>query len=215
MGAHVDAVLWDFGGVFTPSPFAAIGEAGGDLGISTEQALAYVFGPYDRDTDHPWHRLERGELTMDDAREAIMADAAADGVTLDPWDLLARIGGGEGPLTNPAVLDAAHDVRGRGLRTGLITNNIAEFRDGWRSLVPVEELFEVVVDSSEVGMRKPDPRIFALTLDLLGGLEPERAVFLDDYEGNVAAARALGLQAVRVDPDPTEALASLAALIDA
>lgn len=211
----IEAVLWDFGGVFTPSPFAAIASAGDELGISTERAVGYVFGPYDRDTDHPWHRLERGEVTMDDARDKIMATAAADGVTLDPWDLLARMGTSDGPLTNPAVLAAAHQVRARGLRSALITNNIVEFRDGWRSLVPVDELFEIVVDSSEEGVRKPDPRIFALALERLGGVAPDRCVFLDDFEGNVTAAQALGMHSIRVDPDPTSALAELESMLDA
>jgi epoxide hydrolase-like predicted phosphatase len=213
MTAPIEAVLWDFGGVFTPSPFTTIEAAGEELGISTERAVAYVFGPYDRDTDHPWHRLERGEVTMDEAREEIMADAAGDGVTLDPWDLLARMGSTEGPLTNPAVLAAARGVRERGLRTGLITNNIVEFRDGWRSLVPVDELFEIVVDSSEEGIRKPDARIFALALQRLDDVDPARCVFLDDYEGNVIAAQACGLHAIRVDRDPTGALAELESLL--
>jgi epoxide hydrolase-like predicted phosphatase len=213
MRPTIEAVLWDFGGVFTPSPFATVEAAADELGISTERAVAYVFGPYDRDTDHPWHRLERGELTMDEAREAIMADAAVDGVALDPWDLLIRMARSEGPLTNPAVLAAAHRVRDRGLRTGLVTNNIAEFRDGWRSLVPVDELFEIVVDSSEEGVRKPDARIFALALERLDDVDPARCVFLDDYEGNVIAARACGLHGIRVDPDPTSALAELESVL--
>lgn len=210
----IDAVLWDFGGVFTSSPFAAIEAAGDELGISATRAIAYVFGPYDADTDHPWHRLERGEVTMDEAREMIMAEAAADGVEIDPWDVLMRMGNSEGPLIHPDVLAAAHDVRARGLRSGLVTNNIVEFRDGWRSLVPVEELFEIVVDSSEEGVRKPDPRIFELALERLDGVAAERTVFLDDYEGNIAAARTLGLHAIRVDPDPTAALAELTTLLD-
>jgi epoxide hydrolase-like predicted phosphatase len=214
MAPGIEAVLWDFGGVFTPSPFAAIEEAAAELGISADRAVAYVFGPYDRDTDHPWHRLERGEITMDAAREVIMAEAANDGVTLDPWELLLRMGRGDGPLTDPAVLDAAHRVRRRGLHTAVVTNNIAEFRDGWRSLVPVDELFEIVVDSSVEGIRKPDPRIFTLALERLGDIAPDRSVLLDDHPGNVDAARAHGLQAIRVEPDPTPALDELEALLD-
>jgi epoxide hydrolase-like predicted phosphatase len=209
----VEAVLWDFGGVFTPSPFTAIADAAAELGISRDRAVAYVFGPYDRDTDHPWHRLERGELTMDAAREQIMAAARADGVTLDPWDLLMRMATVDGPLTNPAVLETAQRVRGRGLRTAVVTNNIAELRDGWRSLVPVDELFDVVIDSSEEGVRKPDPRIFALALERLDGVDPARSVFLDDHEGNITAARAAGLHAILVDADPTPALDELADMV--
>lgn len=214
MGISIEAVLWDFGGVFTPSPFAAIEAAGDDLGIPAADAIAYVFGPYGEDSDHPWHRLERGELTMEAAREHIMATAAADGIELDPWDILMRMGTTDGPLVNPDVLAAAHAVRARGLRSGLVTNNIVELRDGWRSLVPVDELFEFVVDSSEEGVRKPDPRIFEIALQRLGGVAPRRVAFLDDYQGNVDAAVAVGLHAIRVDPDPTGALAQLERLLN-
>ncbi|MEL7209001.1 MAG: HAD family phosphatase [Actinomycetota bacterium] len=211
----IDAVLWDFGGVFTPSPFAAIAAAGNELGISTARAVGYVFGPYDRDTDHPWHRLERGELTMDEARDLIVAEAAADGVELDPWDILLRMGDrdDEAPLVHPEVLATAADVKDRGLRAGLVTNNIVEFRDGWRSLVPVDELFDFVVDSSEAGVRKPDPAIFEIALDRLDGVPADRTAFLDDYEGNVVAAREIGLRAIHVEADPASALAELRSLL--
>lgn len=211
----IEAVLWDFGGVFTASPFAAAAEAGNDLGLDAGRAVTYVFGPYGEDTDHPWHRLERGEVSLDEAFADIVALAAADGVMLDPWDVLARMSGGDGPVVDEQVLATALSVRARGVRAGLVTNNVAEFRDGWRSLVPVDDLFDVVVDSSEEGVRKPDPRIFALALDRLGGVAPDRAVLLDDYEGNVAAAREFGLAAIRVDPDPAPALTALERLLSA
>ena len=89
-----------------------------------------------------------------------------------------------------------------GYRTGIITNNVREFGDGWRALIPVDELFEFVVDSSHVGVRKPDPRIFALALEQLGCPDPASCVFLDDHPANVAAARALGMLAIHVGPDP-------------
>jgi putative hydrolase of the HAD superfamily len=211
--AAIDTVLWDFGGVFTPSPFAAIEAAGDALGIPAATAVSYVFGPYGADTDHPWHRLERGEISLEDARTEIMAAAAADDIELDPWDILLHMGDTDGPLVNESVLAAAHSVRAGGRRSGLVTNNIVELRDGWRSLVPVDELFDIVIDSSEEGVRKPDPRIFQIALERLAGSAPERTVFLDDYQGNVHAARALGLHAIRVDPDPSAALVELDRLL--
>ena len=68
----IRAVLLDFGGVYTSSPFNVFVEAAAELGATPEQILALVFGPYDRDTDHPWHRLERGEIPLLDARQQIM-----------------------------------------------------------------------------------------------------------------------------------------------
>jgi epoxide hydrolase-like predicted phosphatase len=94
-----------------------------------------------------------------------------------------------------------------------VTNNAHEFRDGWRRLVPADELFEVIVDSSEVGVRKPDPRIFELTLERLGGIAPAEALFLDDAASNVEAAQRLGIRSVLVRPDLEDALSTLDALL--
>src|SRR5258706_13616521 len=87
------AVLLDFGGVYTPSPFSIFVDFAAELGADPERVLGLVFGPYDRDTDHPWHRLERGELTLLDAREAIIALAKRDGLAFDPLVILARMAG--------------------------------------------------------------------------------------------------------------------------
>ena len=95
----------------------------------------------------------------------------------------------------------------------MITNNIREYADTWRSMLPVEELFDLVVDSSREGMRKPNPAIFRLTLERLGGLAPERTVFLDDCEGNVKAAGCLGMRTIHVRGDIAETIAELDALL--
>jgi epoxide hydrolase-like predicted phosphatase len=110
------------------------------------------------------------------------------------------------------VVARIRSLRAEGYRTALITNNIREAGAQWRSKVPLDELFDVVVDSSAVGMRKPDPAIFHHTLDLLGGIAPSAAVFLDDHPGNIAGAEAAGLRALLVD-DPDEALVALDAIL--
>lgn len=81
------------------------------------------------------------------------------------------------------------------MRTAVITNNAKEFAPFWRPILPLEELFDDVVDSSEVGVRKPDPRIFHLAAERLG-VAPDRAMFIDDYHGNVIGARAVGFEAI-------------------
>jgi putative hydrolase of the HAD superfamily len=111
------------------------------------------------------------------------------------------------------MVACVHRVRARGCRTALVTNNAREFREAWLALLPFDEMFDVIVDSSEVGMRKPNPEIYRHALRELGGIEPTRAVFLDDFEGNVAAAIRLGLQGILVGPDPTAAIAELDALL--
>ena len=82
------------------------------------------------------------------------------------------------------------ELRGRGLRTALLTNNVREWEPLWRAKLPeIDELFEVVVDSAFVGLRKPDPAIYELTLERLGGVRAERCVFVDDLDVNCEAAR--------------------------
>ena len=207
----IRAVLLDFGGVYTTSPFNVFAEAADELGATPDQILGLVFGPYDRDTDHPWHRLERGEIALLDARQEIMDLATGAGLTFDPLAILARMARGGG--AREAVVAATRRLRERGLRTALVTNNAREFSAGWRSLIPIAELFDAVIDSSEVGVRKPDPAIFSLALRELGGIAPEHAVFLDDFPGNVAAARRLGMHGVLVEDDPSGALAELERLV--
>ena len=98
------------------------------------------------------------------------------------------------------MIDFVRELRGRGVRAALLTNNVREWEPLWRSKLPeVDELFEVVVDSAFVGLRKPDPAIFELTLERLGGPSPERCVFVDDLELNCDAARELGMAAVRFE----------------
>ncbi len=111
------------------------------------------------------------------------------------------------------VVEHCRGLRRRGLRTGLLTNNAAEFAAFWRPLLPLEELFDDVVDSCEVGVRKPDPRIYEHTLAELGGITPGRAVFLDDYPGNIVAAEAVGMIGVLVEADPAEAIARVDELL--
>ena len=211
MPREFDAVLFDFGGVFTDSPFAAVEALGRELGLAARELLHIVFGPYDEDTDHPWHRLERGEVSLGDACSEIIEISARSGKEVDPLELLMKLGTGGG-ARDPLVL-RTRTLRAEGYKTALVTNNVIEFREHWQRVLPLEELFDVVVDSSEVGMRKPNPAIFLHTLELLESVTPERAVFLDDYAGNIDAAARLGLQGVLVGPDIEQAILDLDTLL--
>ena len=205
----VDAVIFDFGGVFVDSPFTAVQSAAADLGVAPQVMIDTVFGPYDQDTDHPWHRLERGEITLEDARAQIVAASVQAGLPeLDPVQLLMALGGGG---IREQMVDFCRSVRDRGVATGLLTNNAAEFAAFWRPLLPLDELFDDVVDSSEVGLRKPDRRIFELSLERLG-VPADRAAFVDDAPGNVEGARRAGLLAVLIGPHPADEPAAIAAL---
>jgi putative hydrolase of the HAD superfamily len=113
------------------------------------------------------------------------------------------------------MIEYLRGLRDDGLRLGLLTNNVREWEPLWRAKLPdVEELFEVIVDSAFVGMRKPEPEIYTLTLERMGGgLRFEECVFLDDIEINCDAARALGMTAVRFH-DNAQAIAELDAALD-
>ena len=211
MSRPYDAVLFDFGGVFTDSPFGAFEDAARELGADPREVLEIVFGPYDLDTDHPWHRLERGELGLAEARSAIIALGQERGVSLDPLQVLARMSGGSGAREGLVV--RTRTLRREGYKTALVTNNAREFRASWRPLLPLDELFDAVVDSSEVGMRKPNPAIFHHALAAVGGVPAARSIFLDDHPGNIAAARRIGMQGVLVGDDPAEALGALERLL--
>jgi epoxide hydrolase-like predicted phosphatase len=208
----IEAVLFDFGGVFTESPFLAAHEAGIELGIDVDLAFELCFGSYHEDTDHPWHRLERGEMTLEDARRALVGLAAERGLDVDPVDFLMRLARED--VQREPVVERARAIRATGVRTALVTNNVVEFGEGWRSLVPVDELFDVVVDSCHAGIRKPDPRIYRLALDAVDA-EPDKAVFLDDHPANVAAAEALGMQGIVVGQDRLAAFDRLDELLAA
>jgi epoxide hydrolase-like predicted phosphatase len=211
MPRRFDAVLFDFGGVFTASPFGAFEDVARELGVEPRVVLEIVFGPYELDTDHPWHRLERGELGLGDARAEIMEIGKARGVSLDPIQVLMRMGSG-GKTREPLVA-RTRALRSEGYRTALVTNNAREFRASWRILLPLAELFDAVVDSSEVGVRKPNPAIFERALAEIGGVTASRSIFLDDHPGNVAAAQRLGMQGVLVGDDLSDALARLESLL--
>lgn len=205
----VRAVIFDFGGVFIDSPFKALEQEALDRGFSPDDLTLAVFGAYDEDTDHPWHRLERGEVTVADAREEIMANhVLPDGTPLDPFDLLAALAGAG---VREDMVAFCRDLRSRGLGTSLLTNNAKEFEEFWKPLLPLNELFDDVVDSSEVGMRKPAPEIFLLALERLG-LEPGDVVFVDDAPGNVVGAEVVGIRSVLVGPTREELPAAIAAI---
>ena len=206
----IEAVVFDFGGVFTSSPFTGLHAWHVERGNDPAAGLRSVFGPYDQDTDHPWHRLERGEIALEAAAEQIKAIAAEEGMDLDLREMFGALGGESGARTD--VVELGLDLRARGYRTALITNNIKEFSDGWRAMIPVDELFEVVVDSSAVGIRKPNPLIYTMALEQLG-VAAENSVFLDDAIGNIHAARAVGMHAILVEDDHTQAFTELDLLL--
>jgi putative hydrolase of the HAD superfamily len=187
-------LISDFGGVLTTplqEGFLAYQEESGvslrELGVAMAKAA-------EEHGDHPLFVLERGEISEIEFRDRIEhhLEAGFDFTRLRTlyFDRL---------VPNRPMIDFVRDVRERGTRTALLTNNVREWEPLWRSKLPeVDELFEVVVDSAFVGLRKPDPAIYELTLERLGdGARASDCVFVDDLEVNCQTARALGMAAVR------------------
>jgi putative hydrolase of the HAD superfamily len=201
------AVLFDFTGVVTTSPFATIGAIGDETGVDADDVLDLMLGDYAVDSDHPWHRLERGEISIADYAVDVQQRADEAGLDLDFHRLRSLMADLD---VHDVTVRTIADVRAAGYATALVTNNVKEAGDQWRNKVPLDELFDVVVDSSHVGIRKPSGAIFELTLERLGGIEPGRAVMLDDHPGNIAGAHRAGLNTLLVDhDDPGPAMAAL------
>ena len=138
----------------------------------------------------PIHRLETGELSGPDFERAFAARlATSDGSPVPAEGLLARLFAGM--RTDPAMFDLLGDLRATGVKVGLLSNS-------WGNHYPddLHELFDAMVISGEVGLRKPDPVIYRLVLDKLD-VPAERAIFVDDAPVNVEAATALGMRAIR------------------
>lgn len=198
----IRAVLFDFAGVLTSSPWTAMTAAGGGN-------LELLIGTYEEDTDHPWHQVERGELGIAEWAVAVAELGQAQGIEVDFAPLQSMLGD---MTVHHSIVERIRTLRTEGYQLALVTNNVREGSAMWRAKVPVDELFDVVVDSSEVGMRKPNPAIFHHTLEQLGGTPAHEAVFLDDSPGNVVGAQRAGLHAILVG-DPDDAVAELDAFL--
>ena len=202
--AAIDTVIFDVGGVL-----AATGRHS-DFARRfppehAAQATRIFVGDYGQDGDHPWHRLERGEITLEENRRLARIALSAAGI-----ELPVPPPGGAPMIVFTAsepMVELVKELRDSGIRLGVLTNNVLEFRDNWRSMMPFDEWFDDIVDSHEVGLRKPNPAIYQLALARLGA-EAGRTAFLDDVATSVWAAESVGIRGVLVDDDPTEAIAT-------
>lgn len=186
------AIISDFGGVLTTPLGNAFAAWLRESGVALEDLGKALVASMERHGEHPLFVLERGELTEPEfiARlEQELGDHSLDGMGE------AFISGLE---RNHEMIEYVAELRGRGLRAALLTNNVREWEPRWRAMLPeIDEVFEVVVDSAFVGMRKPEPAIYHLTVERLGGgLTAADCVFVDDIAINCDAARELGMTAV-------------------
>ncbi len=202
---NIDAVLFDFGGVLTSSPFTAIKAWAVEHGHEPEGLLRMFIG-HPHESDHPFHRAERGELSAHDMFTEVSVEAAKLGI--DP----AGFAAGLSMSTRHDVIEYIRALRADGIALALVTNNFAEMSGHWRTMAPVDDLFDLVVESSSEGVRKPSASIYELTLERLG-IPADRAAFLDDLEDNIVGSQAVGLHSILVTDDYHTALTQLDALL--
>ena len=196
------AVIFDLGGVVLDSPLHAIARYERELGIPAGFVNQVVI---ETGSGGAWPRLERGELPTEEFMGVFEAECRKAGQEISVAEMMHRIAEC-GP--RPAMLEAIGRIRRRGIAVAALTNNWAGEEDRTRE---IRDHFDAFVESSAVGLRKPDPRIYLLACGSLA-IEPDEAVFLDDIGGNLKIARKLGMKTVKVD-QPEEALDTLSNLL--
>jgi epoxide hydrolase-like predicted phosphatase len=221
----IRAVIFDWGGVLTTSPMPPLLALERELGYAHRQLVDWMFctglctsgRPADGEQrpDSDFQLLEKGLLSFEGYFERILACSAehlgAPMAREASQELRARfaVDAGVAAFSWP-MIHRARRLRADGYRTAILTNQIPSWREFWRSSVPLED-FDVVVDSCEVGMRKPEPGIFRHACDLLG-VDPTEAVMLDDSPRNAAGAGAVGMASIVVR-DSMTAIAELDELL--
>ena len=188
------AVIFDLGGVVLDSPLHAIAAYERELGIPAGFVNRVVV---DTGPDGAWSRLERGELSRRAFEETFEAECRAAGHGLSAATMMERIALC-GP--RPRMLRAIRTIRASGRRVAALTNNWAHEGGGGSETDALREHFDVFVESSKLGLRKPDPRIYRHVCEALT-IEPAEAVFLDDIGRNLKAARELGMTTIKVETE--------------
>ena len=207
----IGAVVSDFGGVLTTPLLGVFDRLQDGIPVPGEAYGEAMTHSLREDGVHPLFALERGEISEPEflARvERGLAEAA--GIHVSLHGLGSQLMDALAP--NRELFDHYSALRReRGLRFALCTNNVREWEPLWRPKLPIDELFEVVVDSAFVGTRKPEPEIYAITLERLGATA-EECVFIDDLEPNVDGAKTAGMHGI-VHRDTAQTIAELESLL--
>jgi putative hydrolase of the HAD superfamily len=199
--SEIRAVLWDFGGVITTSPFESFAR------YERENALPTDFIRTLNATNHhdnAWARLERSDVAFEEFCDLYEAEAIAAGHAVDARAVLACLSGD----VRPEMVAALRAIRDRGLKQACVTNNFTSMErraDDARS--PILDLFDAVIESSRIGIRKPERAFYEKACQTLH-IEPGEAVMLDDLGVNLKPARDMGMRTIKVT-DPKTALAAL------
>jgi putative hydrolase of the HAD superfamily len=211
MSKNYLAVLWDFGGVILSSPFEAFNHYEAQLGLPRD----FIRRVNAVNPDHnAWAQMERAEIGLDRFAEAFEAEARALGGELSGHTVVGLLSG----EVRPEMVEALQRVR-QHYRIACITNNMpaghgpsmTRSAETAGQVTQIMALFEHVIESSKLNMRKPDPRIYRHACELLG-VPPEACVYLDDLGINLKPARAMGMATIKVD-SAAQALGELEALL--
>jgi len=209
----IEAVISDWGGVLTSPLLGSFNRFQARADIPLVSLGAAMQRITERNGENPLFGMERGEISEAEFLAAMGAEIEADLGRSVPMETFAEHFFAALEVNTSMVEWLARTKAECGVRLALPTNNVREWEPRWRAMLPAEpdELFDVVVDSSLVGLRKPDPRIYELTLERLG-LPARECVFVDDLEPNIAAAAELGLRTVWFQ-DTEQAIAELDAAL--
>jgi putative hydrolase of the HAD superfamily len=191
---EVEAIVCDFGGVLTTPLLTSFMAIQDEIGISPEDLGKAMRAITEEDGENPLYAMERGEMAEVDFLERVN-DGLEPLLGHRPELHRFREVYFEALHPNEPMIELMRELKAGGRRMAMLTNNVREWEPVWRPMLPVDEIFETVVDSGFVGVRKPEARIYELTLERLG-LPAEACLFVDDLEPNIEGARAAGMIAV-------------------
>jgi putative hydrolase of the HAD superfamily len=207
---EVKAIVSDFGGVLTTPLLGSFMAFQDQTGVSTEVLGKAMQAVAEEDGENPLYALERGETT-----EIAFLERLSDGLEplLGHRPQMHRFKEiyFEALDPNPQMIELMRELKAEGYRMAMLTNNVREWEPLWRTMLPVDEIFETVVDSGFVGCRKPEPEIYELTLERIG-MPAESCLFVDDLPHNCEGARKAGMSAVHFR-DNEQAIAEIRAAL--
>ncbi|HVY77519.1 MAG TPA: HAD family phosphatase [Solirubrobacterales bacterium] len=207
---EVKAIVSDFGGVLTTPLVQSFMAFQDQTGIKTETLGLAMQAATEANGDNPLFEMERGEIS-EEAFLALLTEHLEPLLGHPPQMHRFREIYFEALEPNEPMIELMRELKDAGHRMAMLTNNVREWEPLWRSMLPVDEIFETVVDSGFVGCRKPESKIYELTLERLG--EPaEACLFVDDVLVNVEGARKAGLRAVHFQ-DNEQAIAEIRAAL--
>ena len=190
----VEAVIWDFGGVLTTSPFEAFARFEQERGLPIDIIRRTNAANH---LENAWAKFERAEVDIEAFDRLFAEDSAALGAEVRGKDVLPLLSGD----LRPEMVEALKRVKAT-FKTGCITNNLPANAIGSASgrtlyIAEVMALFDHIIESAKIGLRKPDPLIYRMMIDALG-VDPRRCVYLDDLGVNLKPARDMGMTTIKV-----------------